>query len=117
MDASKLRTGTYMTLKNNYNQSAIVVTKVGKPDLAVAFVPLLLQNSEYNSELIEEAFNVANETGLSPRQLLEQRDNLLSVVKFFEKFDNVETFSEEWEELANQHNEMVEEALALIKQT
>jgi len=35
-----------------------------------------------NTELIAEAGNVANETGLSPRQLLEQRNELLNLAKF-----------------------------------
>lgn len=32
---------------------------------------------EANAEFITEAFNIANQTGLSPKQLLEQRDELL----------------------------------------
>lgn len=34
--------------------------------------------AETNAALIAEAFNVATETGLSPRQLAEQRDELLT---------------------------------------
>lgn len=33
-----------------------------------------------NAELIVEAFNVTNESGLTPRQLLEQRNELLSAL-------------------------------------
>jgi|GEM_PF-1988205 len=38
-------------------------------------------NAKENADLIAEAGNVANETGLTPRQLLEQRDELLRIVK------------------------------------
>lgn len=34
-----------------------------------------------NAELITEAFNVTNECGLTPRQLLEQRNELLDALK------------------------------------
>lgn len=34
-----------------------------------------------NAELIAEAFNVATETGLTPRQLAEQRKELLGVLR------------------------------------
>ena len=39
------------------------------------------EERQANRDLIAEAGTVANETGLTPRQLLEQRDELLKVVK------------------------------------
>jgi len=38
------------------------------------------EETEGNGELIEESFNVTNECGLTPRQLLEQRNNLLEAL-------------------------------------
>lgn len=42
--------------------------------------------SEVHANLIAEALTVANETGLTPRQLLEQRDELLETCKLGVKF-------------------------------
>jgi hypothetical protein len=39
------------------------------------------EKMEANAKLIAEAGTVANETGLTPRQLLEQRDELLFILK------------------------------------
>lgn len=39
------------------------------------------EQQEANAELIAEAFNVTNESGLTPRQLLEQRNELLDALK------------------------------------
>jgi hypothetical protein len=39
--------------------------------------PLAETYSDGNAELIAEAFNVATETGLTPRQMVEQRNELL----------------------------------------
>lgn len=38
-----------------------------------------------NAELIAESFNVANETGLTPRELLNQRNELLEACKEIQK--------------------------------
>ena len=40
---------------------------------------------EANANLIAEAFNVTNECGLTPRQLLEQRNELLRCLQFMIK--------------------------------
>ncbi|MDG4721855.1 hypothetical protein [Thalassospira aquimaris] len=42
---------------------------------------LTLDEWTENADLIAEAFNVANETGKTPRQLLEQRNDLLAACK------------------------------------
>ena len=42
--------------------------------------PASNEHSVPNADLIAEAFNVANETGLTPRQLLEQRNELLEAL-------------------------------------
>lgn len=39
-----------------------------------------LEETEANANLIAEAFNVANECGLTPAQLLEQRNELLEAL-------------------------------------
>ena len=39
------------------------------------------EEAEANAELIAEAFNVTNECGLTPRQLFEQRNELLDVLE------------------------------------
>lgn len=36
-----------------------------------------------NATLIAEAFNVTNECGLTPKQLLEQRNELLEAIKYY----------------------------------
>lgn len=45
-----------------------------------------LEEFEANAELIAEAFNVTNSTGLSPRELKEQRDEL------YELLDRIDTY-------------------------
>ncbi len=41
------------------------------------------EENKANALLVADAFNVYNETGLTPRQLLEQRDALISVMRNF----------------------------------
>ena len=42
--------------------------------------------SKANAELAAEAFNVANETGLSPRQLADQNAELLAVLQDYDNW-------------------------------
>ena len=44
-----------------------------------------MPNSKANAKLIAEAGTVANESGFTPRKLLEQRNELLEVLKKIEK--------------------------------
>ena len=45
----------------------------------------LLEEQQSNAQLIAEAGTVANATGLTPRQLLEQRDSLLEALEIVKK--------------------------------
>ena len=52
-----------------------------------------VEEREANAELIAEAFNVTNESGLTPRQLLEQRNELLDLMKdIYNKWQNSRDF-------------------------
>lgn len=54
------------------------------------------EEDEANAELIKEAFNVTNETGKTPRQLLEQMDDLLlSSIKLAAEVDGLNAFKSE----------------------
>lgn len=70
---------------NTTHQNAVTVN--GK---AVCFVPRLSADSVANASLIVEAFNVANDTGLSPAELAarlkevkEQNREMIEALKFF----------------------------------
>ena len=47
---------------------------------ACGHVGMSIKESEANVQLIAEAGNVTNESGFTPRELLEQRDSLLEVL-------------------------------------
>ena len=55
------------------------IGNVSEPDVAIAW-GFNEDEAKANAELIKEAFNVANQTGLSPKQLLEQRDMLANAM-------------------------------------
>ena len=62
----------------SHNASAVIV-RGGKDEWGCAIGVL----READARLIAEAFNVAHETGLTPRQLAEQRAELLAIAKSF----------------------------------
>ena len=47
-----------------------------------------------NAELIAESFNVANESGFTPRQLLEQRNELLDALKKITEMNYQQAFDQ-----------------------
>ena len=54
--------------------------------LFIAYTPQTTNpEARANAELIAEAGTVANETGLTPRELLNQRNELLEVLKYAKK--------------------------------
>ncbi|WP_417790671.1 hypothetical protein [Terasakiella pusilla] len=52
----------------------------GNPEIEGGIEPFC-DASDHDGPLIAETFNVANETGMTPRQLLEQRNELLYALK------------------------------------
>lgn len=69
--------------KGHFTKDSLAVKAHGAGTVALCPVPQDggVMSCVANSELILEAFQVANETGLSPRELKEQRDE---AVKFIE---------------------------------
>lgn len=68
--------------------------KIGEVGLPIGLLPVPLGGingkgkQETNAKLISEAFNVANETGFSPRELAEQKAELLDIINSFVISDN-----------------------------
>ena len=60
-----------------------------------------------NIALIKDAFNTANKTGLTPSELMEQRDELLEALKYsnllLDEFGKLKTFKSRWPEITQQH--------------
>jgi len=63
------------------NDGEHIVQKTDGSYEPVAFVT----TGKDDANLVADAINVANETGLTPRQLLEQRDELLVAVKEYDE--------------------------------
>lgn len=75
----------------------------------------LREHSEANARLIAEAGTVASETGLTPRQLAEQRQELITALKeltdIARTFRNVPKSEQNWGQL---DDEVLEQAFAAI---
>lgn len=66
----------------SHNDPSVIVLKVSNEDCS--------EEIEANANLVSEVFNVANETGKTPRMLLEDRNELLAALKgLTEKIDTV----------------------------
>lgn len=57
------------------------------------------------------ATNMSREEREANAKLISAAPEMLEALLFFEKFDDVETYSDEWVELATQHLNMVEKAI------
>ena len=66
---------------NNYNGIALVLVQKNYKD--ITFEPIPDVEAEANAQIIVEAGNVMNETGLTPRQLLEERNEMLDFINEF----------------------------------
>ena len=78
----------------NYpNDVRMAVTLESNPSCHISIVfGTEVNETKANAELIAESFNVANETGLTPRELLNQRNDLLEALQFC--LNNVNSISE-----------------------
>lgn len=81
---------TGKTMQDEYSQPYAVAVKSGRQLICGCFgdIPGGDAEAKASADLIAETFNVHAETGLTPRQLVEQRDGLLASLKVMsEKFE------------------------------
>lgn len=79
----------HQTLKNKYGTEYFRINSELSDDNGIdEFIHvygITKEETEANAKLIVEAGNVANESGLTPRQLLEQRNEMLEALEWFVK--------------------------------
>lgn len=86
-DAAKPTVGVWETIKNGCGE--VGVRANGHWITFNAGDRLPVDEAESNAALIAEAGTVYQETGLTPRQLAEQRDELLKALKYARRFVDV----------------------------
>lgn len=65
---------------NIYAYKSLIEISRPKDGLKIADIPYIDGEAEANASLIAEAFNVTNESGLTPRQLMEKVKSLEAII-------------------------------------